>query len=86
MGRFALATGRWGARPLAFLRQGFPLVGKELLNAMVGMNLDAGEQVSQVGKGIELVAFGGLDETVQSYGGVSAAFAAGEEPVLSPEA
>ncbi len=55
------------------LSQGFPVVGKQLMDAGVGLGGDAGEDVAQVGEGVELMAFGALDEAVEDRGECRAA-------------
>ena len=43
----------------------FPLIGQEFGQAGVGVGNDAGQDVAQVGEGIETERFAGLGETVK---------------------
>ena len=68
-----------------FLNLTFPVVGEELVDFVVGVGWDFGEEIAEVGEGINFVALGALDEAVESGGGVASAFAAGEEPVFASD-
>ena len=65
------------------MQVGFPLVGEEFVEAVVWRAGDAGDDVAEIGEGVDAVALGALDEAVVGGGSVAAALAAGEEPVVA---
>ena len=59
------------------------MVGEEFLEVGAGFGGKAKQHIAQVGKGVEAVAFGGLDEGVVVGGGAASAVGAQEEPVFA---
>ncbi|NUM52988.1 MAG: hypothetical protein HUU46_05030 [Candidatus Hydrogenedentes bacterium] len=70
MKRSALALGK---KRVSGQKRGFPAAWMELAAVDVGFGGDAQEGVARVGKRIESVAFGGLDEGVVDGGSAVAA-------------
>src|SRR5262245_36158056 len=58
---------------------------QQLVDALGGMGGEPGEDVAQVGFGVEPVELGGLDQGVHGGGPDAALVGAGEQPVFSSE-
>jgi len=76
---------RRGAWLSGGLGLGLPVVREEFVDAAIGMGGDAGEEVAQVGEGVEAVAPGAGNEAEVDGGGVSTAVGAEEQPVLAAQ-
>ena len=66
-------------------RERFPLVGEKFAQAIGGMRHDPPEDVVEVFPRIYVAGLAGLDEAEVECGGPTAAFTAGEEPVLASD-
>ena len=64
-------------------RQGFPIVGEELVDLRIGVCGDTGKQIAQIGERIQFVLLGTLDQAVVDSGGPTSALAAGEKIILA---
>jgi hypothetical protein len=71
------------ARGAGFLGEAFPVVGEELVDAAVRVGRNPGEQVAQVGEGVEPVAACARNQAEVDGGSASAAVGAEEKPVFA---
>ena len=60
-----------------------PTVGEQVIELVVWVGADAGEQVAEVGEGFDVLALAGCDQAGQDGPGSSAVVAAVEEPVVA---